>query len=68
MARHLIVPGDCAHLSSNRTAGPGSMWGKLESRYPPFESRVRSHGLRADADLSSIIEENIPESEDGADS
>ena len=42
------------------------MWGRLESRYPSFESRVRSLGLRADADLSSIIEENTPESEGGA--
>ena len=34
------------------------MWGRLESRCPPFVSRVRSPGLRADAYLSSIIEEN----------
>ena len=42
------------------------MWGRLESRYPSLESRVKSLGLRVDADLSSIIEENTPESKGGA--
>ena len=37
------------------------MWGRLKSRYPPFESRIKTHGLRAGEDLSSLIEENILE-------
>ena len=76
-ARHLIVPGDRAHLNTNRTADPGSMWGRLEYlkkhqkslgfpqllflRVKQFEIRIRSYVLRAGEDLSSLIEENILE-------
>ena len=47
--------------TSEATGFPHSLF---SLRVKQFKTRIRSHVLRADKDLSSLIEENIPENKD----